>query len=59
MSDSYPFGQLGETLTEDTKAHVIKTLHFSSEDQYDMIKQMVHFLKSAKHENLINIEKVL
>lgn len=59
MSSQYPFGELGETITQDTSINVVKKLNFSSSEEYDMIQHMVHFLKAAKHENLVNLEKVL
>ena len=36
-----------------------KTLHFDNSEEYEMIKQMIHFLRAARHDNLVNIEKVL
>jgi hypothetical protein len=59
MANQYPFGELGEALSEGTKAIVKKTLKCSCENERDVIKQMVHFLKAAKHENLINVERIL
>lgn len=59
MSSRYPFGELGETITQETSINVVKKLNFSSPEEYDMIQHMIHFLKAAKHENLVNVEKVL
>lgn len=49
MGEQYPFGELGEVLTEDTRALVKKTLKISCEEQREIIRNMTHFLKVAKH----------
>jgi flagellar motor component MotA len=59
MEETYPFGELGEVLNEDTKAVVRKALKFEGEEERAIIKQMVHFLKAARHESLINVERML
>lgn len=33
MSESYPFGELGETITEETSINVVKKLSFSNEQE--------------------------
>lgn len=59
MAEQYPFGELGEVLTEDTQALVKKTLKISCEEQKEIIRNMTHFLKVARHECLINLENVV
>lgn len=59
MGSKYPFGELGETITEDTSIAVRKRLHYDSEQEYEIIRHMIHFLKVARHDNLVNLVKVL
>jgi hypothetical protein len=59
MAEQYPFGELGEVLTEDTKVLVKKTLRISCAEEREIIGNMTHFLKVARHENLINLEQVV
>jgi hypothetical protein len=49
---------LSGVITEKNSAMVKKTLHYSNETEYDMIQHMVHFIKIAKHEHLVNIIQV-
>jgi hypothetical protein len=46
-------------LREDTCAMVKKSLRFNCEQERETIRQMVHFLKAARHDSLLNLEKVL
>jgi hypothetical protein len=59
MEGTYPWGELGEVMHEDTRAMVKKTLRFGSPEERETIRQMVHFLRAAKHDSLINLEKSL
>jgi hypothetical protein len=38
---------------------VKKSLRFGSEEEREMIRQMVHFLRAARHDSLVNLEKSL
>ncbi len=49
MGEQYPFGDMGEVLTEDTKVFVKKILKISCEEEREMIGNMTHFLKVARH----------
>jgi hypothetical protein len=59
MGAKYPFGELGEVINEDTSTSVLKRLHHTSEEEYELIQHMIHFLKAARHENLVNLKQVL
>lgn len=59
MEGSYPWGELAEVLREDTRAMVKKSLRFNSAEEREMIRQMVHFLRAARHPSLVNLEKTL
>jgi hypothetical protein len=49
MGEQYPFGDMGEVLTEDTKVFVKKILKISCEEEREIIGNMTHFLKVARH----------
>lgn len=49
MGKQYPFGDMGDVLTEDTKVFVKKILKISCEEEREIIGNMTHFLKVARH----------
>ena len=59
MKENYPFGELGETITEGTSVKVVKTLPFNNPQEKNMIQQIVHFVKASKHDYLVNLISVL
>lgn len=59
MGGTFPWGELGEVMREDTRAMVKKNLRFGSPEERETIRQMVHFLRAVKHDSLLNLEKSL
>ncbi len=57
MGEAYPFGEL--PAQNALNVQVRKTLHLASEEERAVVSQMVHFLKSARHDYLVNLERVL
>lgn len=54
MEKEFPFGQLKESVGEETVVLVRKRLIFHSEKELEIIKKMVGFLEGVSHDNLVN-----